>query len=126
MKNHDDAHSMKPAQGAGNTLPTASAIAGTPAPPGGKHAVADDREDHLAPIWARHRVVHLFMKLTIYYCAVTAFVAAALTLFPALADYMPVGGAKSLIGDVSKDPFTAIETNANQISTLGESLLWMG
>ena len=90
-------------------------------PPGGKHAV----DEQLAPIWARHRVVHLFMKLTIYYCAITAFVAAALTLFPALSDYMPVGGAKSLIGDVSKDPFTAIETNAVQISTVWGSLLWM-
>jgi hypothetical protein len=83
--------------------------------------------EQLAPIWARHRVVHLFFKLTIYYCAVTAFVAAGLTLFPELKDYLPIGGAKALLGDLSrdKDPFTAIETGANQVSTLNGSLLWM-
>jgi hypothetical protein len=99
-----------------------SAAPGPIVMPDGKRAVV---EDHLAPIWARHRVVHLFMKLTIYYLAATAFVTAALMMFPGLSDYMPVGGAKSLIGDVSKDPFTAIETNAFQIQTLSGSVLWM-
>lgn len=105
---------------AGAAVATGS-VAGSLAP-GGKQALA---EEHPAPIWARHRVVHLFMKLTIYYFAVTAFVAAALALFPELRDYMPVGGAKSLIGDVSKDPFTAIETGADRIETLSGLLLWM-
>ena len=87
---------------------------------GGKSAATEQ----LAPIWARHRVVHLFLKLTIYYCAVTAFVAAGLTLFPQLKDYLPIGGAISLLGDTSKDPFTSIEIT-NQVSTLNGSLLWM-
>jgi hypothetical protein len=108
-----EGHHAKPASGAAG-----SAVAA----PGGKHAVVDEPP---VPIWARHRVVHLFMKLTIYYFAVTAFVAAALELFPALGEYMPVGGAKSLIGDVSKDPFTAIETGADRIESLSGLLLGM-
>ena len=110
-----------PGATAANTTAPAP-VAGAVAPLGGKHALEPKQ---LAPIWARHRVVHLFLKLTIYYCAVTAFVAAALAMFPQLNDYLPIGGAKSLIGDVSKDPFTAIEINANQITTLNGSLLWM-
>ena len=106
----------------------ATAVQSTPATAAGaaKNGKSPAPE-HLAPIWARHRVVHLFFKLTIYYVAVTAFVAAGLTLFPELKDYLPIGGAKALLGDLSreKDPFTAIETGANQVSTLNGSLLWM-
>ena len=122
MKDPVESHSTNHVPGPAGTKVGAATAAGATAPPGDRHALIDER---LAPIWARHRVVHLFMKLTIYYLAVTAFVAAALTLFPHLSDYMPVGGAKSLIGDVSKDPFTAIETNAFQVQTLWGSLLWM-
>lgn len=122
MKDIVESQGTKAAHGlAGGVVPAGTA-AGPLAPPGGKRAAVEEQP---APIWARHRVVHLFMKLTIYYFAVTAFAAAALTLFPALKDYMPVGGAKSLIGDVSKDPFTAIETGADRIESLGGLLLWM-
>ena len=122
MKDIFEASTATPDTAAAATPAAAAPVAGAKSSAGGKHATAPKQ---LAPIWARHRVVHLFLKLTIYYCAVTAFVAAALTLFPQLNDYLPIGGAKALLGDVSKDPFTAIEINANQISTLNGSLMWM-
>jgi hypothetical protein len=89
-------------------------------------AIAHAEPEHLAPIWARHRVVHLFLRLTIYYVAVTTIACVGTWLFPGVKEYLPLGGAQSLLGDVSKkDPFTAIETNALQISSLAESLVWI-
>jgi len=123
MKELSDPTSVAPkdASGANAVQSTAAAAVGT------AKGAKSPAPEHLAPIWARHRVVHLFFKLTIYYLAITAFVAAGLTLFPELKDYLPIGGAKALLGDLSrdKDPFTAIETGANQVSTLNGSLLWM-
>ena len=122
MKELVEGHGNRPPAAAAGDAAGAAAAAGALATPNGRHAAGKEPP---APIWARHRVVHLFLKLTIYYGAMAVLIAAALALFPSLSEYMPVGGAKSLIGDVSKDPFTAIETNAVQISTLGGSLVWM-
>ena len=80
----------------------------------------------VAQVLASHRVVHLFLKLTIYYAVVTGVVVAAVTLYPQLDAYLPIGGALSLLGDVTKDPFKAIEINASQVSSLAGSVLWMG
>ena len=79
----------------------------------------------LVQMWASHRVVHLFFKLTIYYAAITAIVYTAVTKYPQLRAYLPVGGALAQLGDVTKDPFKAIEINATQISSLAGSVLWM-
>jgi hypothetical protein len=79
----------------------------------------------LVQIWASHRVVHLFLKLTIYYACITAIVTTAVTVYPQLHAYLPIGGALSLIGDVTRDPFKAIESNATQISSLTGSVTWM-
>ena len=103
-------------------VPTPVAAAGPAAPPNGKRVAAPEQ---LAPIWARHRVVHLFLKLTIYYAIVTGLVVAAVTLYPQLDAYLPIGGAQALLGDAGTDPFKAIEINATRVSSLGGSLLWM-
>jgi hypothetical protein len=79
----------------------------------------------LVQIWASHRVVHLFLKLTIYYAAVTAVVVTTVAVYPPLHGYLPVGNALTLFGDITKDPFKAIEINANQISSLAGSVLWI-
>jgi hypothetical protein len=92
-----------------------------PATPAPSAAVAEKPPS----IWAGHRVAHLFLKLTVYYAAVTAVVYATVARFPQLDAYLPIGGAQELLGDVRKDPFRAIEINAARVSTLGESLLWM-
>jgi hypothetical protein len=120
MKELSDPTSAAPTVAGGANAVQSPPATGAGVAKGGKSAATEQ----LAPIWARHRVVHLFLKLTIYYCAVTAFVAAGLTLFPQLKDYLPIGGAISLLGDTNKDPFAAIEIT-NQVSTLKGSLLWM-
>lgn len=76
-------------------------------------------------IWASQRVVHLFLKLTIYYLSVSIIVFVAVTKFPQLHTYLPIGGALSLLGDVTKDPFAVIEINASQVSSLTGSVIWM-
>jgi len=76
-------------------------------------------------IWASQRVVHLFLKLTVYYLAVSVGVYIAVKLYPQLQAYLPIGGALSLIGDVTKDPFKAIEINASQVSSLTGSVIWI-
>jgi hypothetical protein len=123
MKEVSDPMTAAPMVGSGENALQSAPETAAGAAKGGKSPAPE----HLAPIWARHRVVHLFFKLTIYYVAVTAFVAAGLTLFPQLKDYLPIGGAQALLGDLGRDrdPFAAIETNVNQVSTLNGSLLWM-
>ena len=98
------------------------AVSGLGASANGRQASAPEK---LVQIWASHRVVHLFLKLTIYYAAVTAVVGTAVAIYPQLHAYLPIGGALSLLGDVSKDPFKAIEINAKQISSLAGSVLWI-
>src|SRR5450432_452221 len=79
----------------------------------------------LVQIWASQRVVHLFLKLTIYYAAMTAIVFTAVTMYPQLHGYLPIGGALSVLGDVTKDPFKAIEITASEVSSLTGSVIWL-
>jgi hypothetical protein len=69
--------------------------------------------------------VHLFLKLTIYYAAISIIVYSAVMLYPQLRAYLPIGGALSKIADLTKDPFNAIEANASQVSSLAGSVLWI-
>jgi uncharacterized protein DUF4956 len=71
------------------------------------------------------RAVHLFVRLTIYYVAVSATVFAAVTAYPGLQEFLPIGGAESLLSGPGGDPFEAIEIGATRISNLGESIVWM-
>ncbi len=120
MKDHvDPPHSSTP------DSPKAAvpgSVLSTRAPPNGR--VGSEVKPPLQS-WASQRAVHLFLKLTIYYACVTAVVATAVTIYPQLHAYLPVGGALSLIGDVTKDPFKAIEINATQVSSLTGSVTWM-
>jgi len=71
------------------------------------------------------RAVHLFVRLTIYYFVISAVVFAAVTLFPAVREYLPVGGAEALLSGPGGDPFDSIAIAAGSVTTLGESLIWM-
>jgi len=71
------------------------------------------------------RAVHLFVRLTIYYFAISAVVFAAVTLFPAVREFLPVGGAEALLGGPGGDPFDSIEIAASKVTTFGASLIWM-
>ena len=71
------------------------------------------------------RAFHLFVRLTIYYVAVSAFVFAAVTINPDLAEFLPMGGAESLISGAGNDPFEPFEIGATRVSTLTDSLVWL-
>jgi hypothetical protein len=103
--------------------------AGTPAVASARAASGHGREqgepEALVQIWASHRVLRLFFKLTIYYAVVTGIVYSLVTRYPQLHTYLPIGNALSLVGEVTKDPFKAIEQNVTQISTLTGSVIWI-
>lgn len=119
MKHHGESpgKSTPPADQAG--LPAASGTAGS------GHDNERQEPEVLVRFWARHRVWRLFFKLTLYYAAVTAIVYSAVTRYPQLHTYLPIGNALSLVGEVTKDPFKAIEQNVTQISSLTGSVIWI-
>jgi Domain of unknown function (DUF4956) len=106
-----------------------SPVAGAPGGAFGTVAVANGGQPSALTSehqnWARQRGVHLFLKLTIYYASVTAIVLTAVTMYPPLHGYLPIGGALSFFVDASKDPFKAIEINASQVSSLTGSVIWI-
>ncbi|MBL4618794.1 MAG: DUF4956 domain-containing protein, partial [Marinicaulis sp.] len=71
------------------------------------------------------RAYRLFMRLTVYYVAISAIVYAAVTLKPDLLEFLPLGGAESLLSSPAGDPFEAIEIGATSVSNFGESLIWL-
>ncbi len=71
------------------------------------------------------RAVHLLVRLTIYYFAVSATVFTAVTLFPIVREYMPIGGAEALLRGPSNDPFDSIEIGARNVTTFAESIVWL-
>ncbi len=70
----------------------------------------------------------LFVKITAYYAAMAAVILIALSLFPGLRDYMPVGGVEALISQPDANPLEggARTATAGQVSSFGESLFWLG
>ena len=60
------------------------------------------------------RAFRLFLRLTLYYVAVSATVYTAVTLQPAVSEFMPIGGAQALLSGPS-----------NEVSSLTESLVWL-
>lgn len=71
------------------------------------------------------RALNHFFHLIIYYVAVTAVVIALVTLFPVVREFLPIGGAESLLSGPGKDPFEAIEIGATRVSNLVDSLIWL-
>ncbi|MEM8772093.1 MAG: DUF4956 domain-containing protein [Pseudomonadota bacterium] len=71
------------------------------------------------------RAVRLLVRLTLYYVCVTGIVYSAVTVFPALQEFLPIGGAESLLSGAGDDPFEAIEIGATGVGNLGESLIWL-
>ena len=71
------------------------------------------------------RAFRLFVRLTLYYLCVTGVVYSAVVLFPGLAEFLPIGGAESLLSGPSADPFESIEIGATRVTNLGDSLIWL-
>ncbi len=72
------------------------------------------------------RALRLFGILTLYYAAIAALVAAALTLAPGIEPYLPIGGAQALI---STPPLGLEQLSeapqVTRVDSLGTSLAWM-
>lgn len=71
-------------------------------------------------------VRRLFLQLTLFYLIVTVVVFGAVTLSPSLADYLPIGGAQTLLSaPAPDDPLQGIAIGANRVADLGGSVLWL-
>jgi len=71
------------------------------------------------------RALNLFVRLSLYYLGVAIVSFIALYFFPWVQDYIPVGGAESLLSGASEDPFDSIEVGSNQVSDLVGSVVWI-
>ena len=68
----------------------------------------------------------LFVRLTIFYALVTAAVFAVVSLFPPLADFLPIGGAQTLLTAPPTNPLDGgIGIEARRVANLGSSILWL-
>jgi hypothetical protein len=72
------------------------------------------------------RATKLLTKLTIYYLAIAILVFAAIRIWPASQNWLPVGGVEQLISSPSKNPLQASEAvRAAHVNNLGQSLFWL-
>lgn len=71
------------------------------------------------------RAMMLAVRLTAYYAIVTAVVLLLARTVPGFRDYLPIGGAQSLLAGGAHDPFTAIEIGAGSVESLKDSILWL-
>ena len=74
------------------------------------------------------KAFQLFVKVTAYYAVVGLIIYAALSIFPALREYLPIGGVEALISQPDANPLegSARAATAQQVGTFGESLFWLG
>ncbi|HUG45963.1 MAG TPA: hypothetical protein VMK31_05560 [Sphingomicrobium sp.] len=72
------------------------------------------------------KAVRLFLQLVIYYLVVGGAIFLTLTLFPYLQDYLPVGGVETLITQEARGPFEGVPVHAQNVDSLGESIIWLG
>ena len=75
-------------------------------------------------MWGVMRAVHLLLRLAIYYATLSAVVLAGVKLFPGVEEFLPIGGAESLLSGPGGDPFESVEIGATRVSNLGDSLIW--
>lgn len=71
------------------------------------------------------QVRRLFLRLTLFYAVVTGAVLAAAWISPALADFLPIGGAQTLLAAPASDPMKGVEIGARHVTHLGGSILWL-
>jgi len=73
------------------------------------------------------KALRLFAKLTAYYAILAIIIYVALSLFPGLREYLPIGGVEALISQPDSNPLqgSARAATAQQVGTFGESLFWL-
>ena len=67
----------------------------------------------------------LFLRLTLFYVGVTSLVFALSMLVPGFQQFLPIGGAESLLAGPADDPFESIAIGATRVGNLWESILWL-
>lgn len=72
------------------------------------------------------KAFRLFARLVIYYAAVGVAIYVTLAVFPALKDFLPVGGVETLITQEARGPLEGVSVQAQNVNSLGESLIWLG
>jgi hypothetical protein len=72
------------------------------------------------------RATRLLIQLTIYYAAIGLLVFGAIRLWPAITNWLPIGGVEQLIAQPAKNPLQATEAvRAAHVGNLGQSLFWL-
>jgi uncharacterized protein DUF4956 len=72
------------------------------------------------------RALRMVGRLTVYYLVIGVVVFAAVKTWPAMRDYLPVGGVEQLIAQPAGDPLKASDAvRAEHVNSLGESLFWL-
>lgn len=71
------------------------------------------------------RTPRLLYWLTFYYLGVSALLLAAFSFYPAVRDFLPIGGVEALLNAPDQGPFGGIEIGASAVGTFGESLMWL-
>ncbi|RZV31969.1 MAG: DUF4956 domain-containing protein [Sphingomonadaceae bacterium] len=69
--------------------------------------------------------VQLFVRLTAFYGIITGAVFLAIFIFPALRDFLPIGGAQTLLSAPATDPLQGIQIGARRVANLSGSVLWL-
>lgn len=68
----------------------------------------------------------LFFSLTGYYVLIAVAIWAALQLFPAVRDFVPVGGVKAIITQADRGLLEGNAIPPADVKSIGESLGWLG
>ncbi|MEO5972823.1 MAG: hypothetical protein ABIP91_05625 [Sphingomicrobium sp.] len=71
------------------------------------------------------KAMSLVGKLAVYYALLAAVVYAALSLFPALRDFLPIGGVETLLSQPQRGPLEGVPVPAEKVGNFGESLVWL-
>jgi len=71
------------------------------------------------------RALTLFYRLTLFYIAFAILMFGVLRFVPGSINYLPVGGAQSLLAETGNDPFANIEVGATEVSDMRGSVTWV-
>ncbi|MHA6332627.1 DUF4956 domain-containing protein [Qipengyuania sp. CAU 1752] len=69
--------------------------------------------------------LRLMLRLTAFYGLITGAVILMITLYPGLRDFLPIGGAQTLLSAPASDPLQSIKIGAHRVDNLGGSILWL-
>ena len=69
--------------------------------------------------------LRLFAKLTVYYLVLAGLAWAAVTMFPLVRDFLPIGGVEALITQEDKGLLQGNQIPPAQVKSMGESLIWL-